>query len=28
MTIFSSLNQFSKGRVSWLLLLLFIIFFE
>ncbi|TBT09800.1 disulfide bond formation protein B, partial [Vibrio parahaemolyticus] len=21
-------NQFSKGRVSWLLLLLFIIFFE
>ncbi|MDW2151157.1 disulfide bond formation protein B, partial [Vibrio sp. 378] len=26
MTIFSSLNQFSKGRVSWLLLLLFIIF--
>ncbi len=28
MTIFSSLNQFSKGRLSWLLLLLFIIFFE
>ncbi|EGQ7913798.1 disulfide bond formation protein DsbB [Vibrio parahaemolyticus] len=28
MTIFSSLNQFSKERLSWLLLLLFIIFFE
>ncbi|MBM4840226.1 disulfide bond formation protein DsbB [Vibrio parahaemolyticus] len=28
MTIFSSLKQFSKGRLSWLLLLLFIIFFE
>ncbi|MDF2153897.1 disulfide bond formation protein DsbB [Vibrio sp. CAU 1672] len=28
MTIFSSLKQFSTGRLSWLLLLLFIIFFE
>ncbi|WP_264905271.1 disulfide bond formation protein DsbB [Vibrio sp. STUT-A11] len=28
MNIFRSLNQFSKGRLSWMLLLLFIIFFE
>lgn len=28
MTILNSLNQFSKGRLSWLLLLLFVVFFE
>ncbi|MGR5235717.1 disulfide bond formation protein DsbB [Vibrio alfacsensis] len=28
MTIFAALNQFSKGRLSWFLLLLAIIFFE
>ncbi len=28
MSLFTSLNQFSKGRLSWLLLLLFVIFFE
>ncbi|MDV5058736.1 disulfide bond formation protein DsbB [Vibrio diabolicus] len=28
MTILNSLNQFSKGRISWLLLLLFVVFFE
>ncbi|MCG6281273.1 disulfide bond formation protein DsbB [Vibrio diabolicus] len=28
MTILNSLNQFSKGRLSWLLLLLFAVFFE
>jgi disulfide bond formation protein DsbB len=27
-TILNSLNQFSKGRLSWLLLLLFVVFFE
>ncbi|HHX8290829.1 disulfide bond formation protein DsbB [Vibrio diabolicus] len=28
MTILNSLNRFSKGRLSWLLLLLFVVFFE
>ncbi len=28
MTILNSLNQFSKGRLSWLLLLLCVVFFE
>ncbi|HHX8487454.1 TPA: disulfide bond formation protein DsbB [Vibrio diabolicus] len=28
MTILNSLNQLSKGRLSWLLLLLFVVFFE
>ncbi|PIB16578.1 disulfide bond formation protein DsbB [Vibrio rotiferianus] len=28
MTIFASLNDFSKGRLSWLLLLIAIVFFE
>ncbi|CAM2857566.1 disulfide bond formation protein DsbB [Vibrio mytili] len=28
MTFLNSLNQFSKGRLSWLLLLLFVLFFE
>ncbi|MCG9773740.1 disulfide bond formation protein DsbB [Vibrio diabolicus] len=28
MSILNSLNQFSKGRLSWLLLLLFVVFFE
>ncbi|ELP5728568.1 disulfide bond formation protein DsbB [Vibrio vulnificus] len=28
MNLFASLNQFSKNRISWLLLLLFVVFFE
>lgn len=28
MTTLNSFNQFSKGRLSWLLLLLFVVFFE
>ncbi|HAS6347673.1 TPA: disulfide bond formation protein DsbB [Vibrio vulnificus] len=28
MNLFASLNQFSKNRISWLLLLFFVVFFE